>query len=153
MTDVQVYDNGTQTRSFQYVDDLISGLIALMASNYSHPVNLGNPRVYKIIDIAQIIRQLTGAWLMVFCIGSAVQGRNCWATAAAYVTTEQNGQNCSHNFRNFFAVKFRKDLQDLKLKLPPPLKSQNTQVVYFFLCSHGYMLHGRGYSFDSFALL
>jgi len=61
MTDVQVYDNGMQTRSFQYVDDLISGLITLMASNYSHPVNLGNPRVYKIIDIAQIIRQLTGA--------------------------------------------------------------------------------------------
>lgn len=40
---MQVYGSGEQTRSFQYVDDLVDGLIALMSSNYTLPVNLGNP--------------------------------------------------------------------------------------------------------------
>lgn len=55
-----VYGNGTQTRSFQYVSDLVSGLIAQMNSNYSHPINLGNPREYTINEIAQIVRHLVG---------------------------------------------------------------------------------------------
>jgi len=60
---LQVYDDGTQTRSFQYVDDLIIGLIALMNSNYSGPINLGNPREHTITEMAQIIKQLAGMWL------------------------------------------------------------------------------------------
>lgn len=40
---VQVYGNGSQTRSFQYITDLVDGLVALMASNYTQPVNIGNP--------------------------------------------------------------------------------------------------------------
>lgn len=39
----QVYGSGEQTRSFQYVSDLVEGLVALMNSNYTQPVNLGNP--------------------------------------------------------------------------------------------------------------
>ena len=39
----KVYGSGEQTRSFQYVSDLVDGLIMLMNSNYSLPVNLGNP--------------------------------------------------------------------------------------------------------------
>jgi len=58
----QVYDRGNQTRSFQYVSDLVSGLISLMNSNYSRPINLGNPREYSINELAQIINQLTGMW-------------------------------------------------------------------------------------------
>lgn len=38
-----MYGNGKQTRSFQYVSDLVDGLVALMASNYTQPVNIGNP--------------------------------------------------------------------------------------------------------------
>lgn len=38
-----MYGSGEQTRSFQYVSDLVDGLVALMNSNYSLPVNLGNP--------------------------------------------------------------------------------------------------------------
>jgi len=49
-----------QTRSFQYVSDLVSGLIALMSSNCSEPVNLGNPQEYTINEIARVIRQLVG---------------------------------------------------------------------------------------------
>jgi len=44
----QIYGSGDQTRSFQYVSDLVDGLVALMASNYSLPVNIGNPTEYSI---------------------------------------------------------------------------------------------------------
>lgn len=40
---MQIYGNGKQTRSFQYVSDLIDGLVALMSSNYTQPINIGNP--------------------------------------------------------------------------------------------------------------
>ena len=40
---ITIYGDGSQTRSFQYVSDLVDGLIALMNSNYTQPVNLGNP--------------------------------------------------------------------------------------------------------------
>lgn len=42
-TYLQIYGNGRQTRSFQYVSDLIDGLVALMTSEYTQPVNIGNP--------------------------------------------------------------------------------------------------------------
>ena len=45
---MQIYGHGKQTRSFQYVSDLVDGLIALMTSNYTLPVNLGNPTEYTI---------------------------------------------------------------------------------------------------------
>ncbi|XP_064394685.1 UDP-glucuronic acid decarboxylase 1-like isoform X2 [Halichondria panicea] len=50
-----VYSPGDQTRSFMYVSDLVTGLIALMGSNYSLPVNLGNPEEHTITEFAQII--------------------------------------------------------------------------------------------------
>ncbi len=50
-----VYGQGTQTRSFCYVDDLVEGLFRLMESNLCGPVNLGNPNEIQIIDIAKII--------------------------------------------------------------------------------------------------
>lgn len=53
---ITVYGNGKQTRSFQYVSDLVSGLISLMNSNVSQPVNLGNPDEYSILDFAKKIR-------------------------------------------------------------------------------------------------
>ena len=40
---ITIYGSGAQTRSFQYVTDLVDGLVALMASNYTKPVNIGNP--------------------------------------------------------------------------------------------------------------
>jgi len=70
----QVYDNGMQTRSFQYVSDLVSGLIALMSSNCSEPVNLGNPQEYTINEIARVIRQLVGMWWS-FCLLSCNNDR------------------------------------------------------------------------------
>jgi len=51
-----IYGDGSQTRSFCYVDDLIEGLIRLMESEYSEPMNIGNPKDFSIIEIAELIR-------------------------------------------------------------------------------------------------
>jgi nucleoside-diphosphate-sugar epimerase len=56
-----LYGSGNQTRSLQYVDDLIEGFLKLMASNYAGPVNLGNPEEYTVRQIAELIRELTGS--------------------------------------------------------------------------------------------
>eukprot|EP00049_Salpingoeca_infusionum_P018624 m.358039 g.358039 ORF g.358039 m.358039 type:complete len:463 (+) comp18021_c0_seq1:142-1530(+) len=53
-----VYGDGKQTRSFQYVSDLVAGLIALMNSDYSQPVNIGNPDEYTMSDFAEKIVEL-----------------------------------------------------------------------------------------------
>ena len=54
-----LYGDGSQTRSFQFVDDLVDGLYKLMNSNYSLPVNLGNPDEYTVADFAETIKRLT----------------------------------------------------------------------------------------------
>ncbi len=56
-----VYGEGQQTRSFCYVDDLVSGLIALMDSDVTTPVNLGNPGEFTIRELAEKVIELTGA--------------------------------------------------------------------------------------------
>lgn len=57
---ITMYGSGKQTRSFQYVSDLVDGLVALMASNYTLPVNLGNPVERTIEEFAEIIRDSVG---------------------------------------------------------------------------------------------
>ncbi len=59
--DVTVFGDGTQTRSFTYVSDLIAGIIALMESNVTEPVNIGNPHEVTIEEIARTIIELTGS--------------------------------------------------------------------------------------------
>lgn len=54
-----VYGNGQQTRSFQYVDDLVEGVHRLLFSDYSEPVNIGNPHELTIIQFAEVINELT----------------------------------------------------------------------------------------------
>jgi len=54
-----VHGDGSQTRSFQYVDDLITGLILLAESTSRGPMNLGNPEEYTVLALAQLIRDLT----------------------------------------------------------------------------------------------
>ncbi|XP_050309436.1 UDP-glucuronic acid decarboxylase 1 [Anthonomus grandis grandis] len=57
---ITVYGSGEQTRSFQYVSDLVEGLVALMGSNYSQPINVGNPVEHTINEFASIIKNLVG---------------------------------------------------------------------------------------------
>ena len=56
--DLTVYGDGTQTRSFQYIHDLVDGLIALMNSNESRPVNIGNSDEFTIGDFAKLVREI-----------------------------------------------------------------------------------------------
>ncbi|MBM4244936.1 MAG: SDR family oxidoreductase [Deltaproteobacteria bacterium] len=56
-----VYDDGSRTRSFCFVSDLVDGIVKLMHSSEHEPVNLGNPLEMKIIEFAQIVLELTGA--------------------------------------------------------------------------------------------
>ena len=55
-----IYGDGTQTRSFCYVDDLVEGLLRLATSSVHDPVNLGNPTEMTINDFADIVERLTG---------------------------------------------------------------------------------------------
>lgn len=52
---ITVYGNGSATRSFQYVHDLVDGLIALMGSDCTEPVNLGNPQEFTIKEFADMV--------------------------------------------------------------------------------------------------
>lgn len=61
--DITVYGDGSQTRSFCYVDDLIDGLIRMMNSHdeFTGPVNIGNPREFTILQLAETLIQMTGS--------------------------------------------------------------------------------------------
>jgi dTDP-glucose 4,6-dehydratase len=58
--DLTVFGDGSQTRSFCYVDDLVEGIYRLLMSDYAHPVNVGNPDEITIGDFAEEIIKLTG---------------------------------------------------------------------------------------------
>ena len=57
---ITIYGTGEQTRSFQYVSDLVQGQVTLMASDYILPVNIGNPEERSIKTFATLIREMVG---------------------------------------------------------------------------------------------
>jgi dTDP-glucose 4,6-dehydratase len=59
--DLTVFGDGSQTRSFCYVDDLVEGIYRLLLSDYPYPVNIGNPTEISLLDFAKEILALTGA--------------------------------------------------------------------------------------------
>jgi dTDP-glucose 4,6-dehydratase len=59
--DVTIFGDGSQTRSFTYITDLVDGIIKLMLSNVNEPVNIGNPREMSIEQIAKTIIEMTGS--------------------------------------------------------------------------------------------
>ena len=56
-----VYGEGTQTRSVQYVDDLIEGVLRLMKTGETRPVNIGNPVEYSVREVAELIIEISGS--------------------------------------------------------------------------------------------
>ena len=58
--DLTIFGDGSQTRSFCYVDDLVEGIVRLLKSDYAYPVNIGNPSEISIKDFAEEIIKLTG---------------------------------------------------------------------------------------------
>ena len=61
--DITIYGDGHQTRSFQYVDDLVEGIIRMMNSddNFVGPVNLGNPNEFTMLQLAKAVLEITGS--------------------------------------------------------------------------------------------
>jgi dTDP-glucose 4,6-dehydratase len=59
--DVTIFGDGSQTRSFTYVSDLVDGIIKLMLSKEHGPINIGNPREMTIKEIAETIIRMTGS--------------------------------------------------------------------------------------------
>jgi UDP-glucuronate decarboxylase len=59
--DITIYGDGSQTRSFQYIDDLVEGMIRMMASRdeFTGPVNIGNPNEFTILQLAEHVIKLT----------------------------------------------------------------------------------------------
>lgn len=61
--DITIYGNGTQTRSFQYVDDLVEAMVRMMGTDDSFigPVNTGNPGEFTMLELAEKVLELTGS--------------------------------------------------------------------------------------------
>ncbi len=61
--DITIYGNGSQSRSFQYVDDLVEGMIRMMntSDDFIGPVNIGNPIEFTMLELAEIVLELTGS--------------------------------------------------------------------------------------------
>jgi UDP-glucuronate decarboxylase len=61
--DITLYGDGSQTRSFQYVDDLVEGMVRMMngPSDFPGPVNIGNPGEFTIRELAEMVIRITGA--------------------------------------------------------------------------------------------
>ena len=61
--DITIYGDGSQTRSFQYVDDLVEGMVRMMNTpdDITGPVNLGNPDEFTMLSLASLIKELTGS--------------------------------------------------------------------------------------------
>jgi UDP-glucuronate decarboxylase len=56
-----MYGTGQQTRSFQYIDDLVEGVVRLMHAHYSGPVNIGNPNEFTMLELATKVLAKTGS--------------------------------------------------------------------------------------------
>lgn len=61
--DISIYGDGKQTRSFQYVDDLVEGMIRMMKTDdsFTGPVNIGNPDEFTMLELAQLVKKLTSS--------------------------------------------------------------------------------------------
>lgn len=58
---ITIYGDGTQTRSFCYVDDLIEAMVRMMAKDCAGPINIGNPGEFTMLELAQRVLELTGS--------------------------------------------------------------------------------------------
>jgi dTDP-glucose 4,6-dehydratase len=58
---ITVFGDGSQTRSFCYVDDLVRGILLLAESGYHDPVNIGNPNEFTLLELAHAVIEVTGS--------------------------------------------------------------------------------------------
>jgi dTDP-glucose 4,6-dehydratase len=58
---ITIFGTGEQTRSFTFISDLVDGLIGLAESGYHHPMNIGNPNEFTLLELAELVIELTGS--------------------------------------------------------------------------------------------
>jgi GDP-D-mannose 3', 5'-epimerase len=77
-SEIEIWGDGEQTRSFCYIDDCIDGLVRLMASDYREPLNLGQDRLVSINQLADMVCRIAGVTLVKRHVGGpqGVRGRN-----------------------------------------------------------------------------
>ncbi|NOT55060.1 MAG: NAD-dependent epimerase/dehydratase family protein [Deltaproteobacteria bacterium] len=77
-TEIEIWGDGEQTRSFCYIDDCVTGLMRLMASDYAQPLNLGQDRMVTINQLADMVAKIAGARITKTHIAGpqGVRGRN-----------------------------------------------------------------------------
>ena len=131
--DITIYGDGSQTRSFQYVDDLVDGLIKLMEGDYSLPVNLGNPDEYTVGDFAKMIKEITKSSSEIKFLPSTKDDPKKRKPDIS-VAKEQLGWQPQWNVREGLAkavAYFKKELDDAGGEIVPtgPLASKPQQVV------------------------
>ena len=131
--DITIYGDGSQTRSFQYVDDLVDGLIKLMEGDYSLPVNLGNPDEYTVGDFAKMIKEITHSQSEIKFLPSTKDDPKKRKPDIT-VAKEQLGWQPQWNVREGLAKAvdyFKKELDDAGGEIIPtgPLASKPQQVI------------------------
>ena len=62
-TPMTIYGDGKQTRSFQYISDLVAGLVALMDGDHTGPINIGNPGEFTMLELAEMIKEVVAPQL------------------------------------------------------------------------------------------
>jgi dTDP-glucose 4,6-dehydratase len=93
--DVTIFGDGSQTRSFCFITDLVDGLLRLMASSTNEPVNIGNPHEVSIREIAEIIVRLVNS-------KSKLVLRRCrWTTRSSVSPTSPARARCSGGNRRW----------------------------------------------------
>ena len=85
---IQIWGSGSQTRSFLYIDDCIDGIMSLMASDYTHPLNIGSEEKISINDLAKKIMCMVGKNLEIMNVDGpvGVNGRTSDNTRITQVT-------------------------------------------------------------------
>jgi nucleoside-diphosphate-sugar epimerase len=86
--DLTVFGDGSQTRSFCYVEDLVEGIYRLLLSDYAMPVNIGNPSEISLKDFAEEVLKLTGKQSKNSV--QAIAGRRSKATQTRYYQSQEN---------------------------------------------------------------
>ena len=70
--DLTIYGNGQQTRSFTFIDDTVRGLLSLIDSEYSGPINIGNPNEFTILEFAELVRKKINPNLNIIYLDASV---------------------------------------------------------------------------------
>ncbi|MCQ2111984.1 MAG: SDR family oxidoreductase [Bacteroidaceae bacterium] len=91
--DITIYGDGRQTRSFQYIDDLLSGISKMMqtSDDFTGPVNIGNPDEYSILELAEMILQLTNSPSKLETHPMPIDDPKCRRPDISLATTMLNG--------------------------------------------------------------